>query len=277
MKFFKNIPKKTYTTPVGDLSLVNFYAFYKKNLKGKRTTSVNFDNKSTLIEASVQVFDDKDSLWAFLHSNNKINPFKLNKENAVLFLNKNENKITFGALTTNSGTYPSGITLGLPVGSLLIGYTANSGESWSYSSVGNFDLNGPFSIIEKVNSYNRTITVKETKNDVSGNFIYSTANDIRTYRTIYNGDTYYVLNNDLTNKDTGKYKDSIEKEITPDKITITDGYFTDDEVFVDSGNTTKTVTIEESITTKQNILQVVSPFDLAASLGSLIVPKYSSL
>jgi len=274
MKFFKNIPKKNYNTPIGDLSLVNFYAFYKKDLNNKKITTREFDNKSTLVEASINIYGDQDSLWAFLHSSNKINPFKINSENANLFLKKNENKISFGAYNISSGTFPSGITLGLPVGSILVGYTANSGESWSYNSIGNFDINGPFSIVEQTNSYTRFVTVKESKNDPTGDFIYATADNIRNYQSITKGDTYYILNNQLTNRSTKEYKESIQKEIKSDSITITDGYFSEDEVV--SGNQTQIITIEEAVQKKQNILSTVSPVDIYSSLGSLIVPKYST-
>ena len=54
--------------------------------------------KTTLIEASLSTFNDPDSLWVFLHSNSKINPFDLTKENSATYVAENEVKTSFNPL-----------------------------------------------------------------------------------------------------------------------------------------------------------------------------------
>jgi len=50
-----------------------------------------------------------------------------------------------------------------PKGSIIVPYTTNSGGSYSYSSVGNFNLNGPLSIVESVSYYNNTMIIKDQR------------------------------------------------------------------------------------------------------------------
>ena len=187
MKFFTNLPKREYSTPIGSINLCDFYSFYNKKLDNKRQTTIIIDNQTTLIEASLSAFNDPDSLWVFLHSNNKINPFELTKENATTYIAENEVKTSFNPLSVTSGGYiPSGVTFNPPAGSILTEYLgATSGNPWEYSYVGNFSLNGSFALVEKSNSYNTSTTVKPSYLSAGEDFIYPSASPLTNLTFLY--------------------------------------------------------------------------------------------
>lgn len=286
MKLFSSLPKKEYQTSIGTKTISNFYSFYKKNLQNKQTSTIKFDRQSTLIEASVQVFDDPNSLWVFLHSNNKINPFKILSENTKTFITQNEVNTSFNPYTSNTGYYNAGVTFTVPVGTILTTYSGITGSSWSYSSVGNFDLNGPFTIVEKSNSYNLSVTVKPRKNLSSGTDIITPGTDGNEESTqftfITKGTTYSSLNNKFYNINTIKYTKGIysqENINKTNKIFIPEGgpepagdsapFFTEPETFT-------TQTIEENISQKIKNLNVIVPSSVSSSISSLITPKYKA-
>jgi hypothetical protein len=280
MKLFRNLQTKSYTTPIGNINISNFYNFYRKDFVNKRMSSIEIDNKTTLVEASIKVYSNPDMMWALLFTNNKINPFKLTKQNATNYLNNTSGLVSFNPVTTNSGFYGAGITFTVPSGSVLTTYSENTGASWSYSSIGNFDLNGPFSVVEKPSSYSLSVTIKESKNNTSGNIVTPGTDNGGTFSFIYNGATYYRLNNKATNKNTLQYSKTIEKEVAKNKSK---------EVVTDSGlkNTdtkefnflqeseTDYLTVEQNIKAKTKMINFIVLSDLSSSLSKLIVPKYS--
>lgn len=281
MKFFANLPKKSYTTPIGDLNLANFHAFYKKNLLNKNIVNFNTDSKTTLVEASLQVYDDLDGFWAFLFSNNKINPFFFNKTNPTIYLSYNQTNISFSALSSNTGYYNSGVTFNVPIGSILTEFSSPTGASWMYSSVGNFDLDGAFALVEKLDSYQTKITIKENKNTSGQQLMEPSVNDGATYSFLLKGSTYYSLNNKVTNKNTIKYVESISRTIDYSKNQTTifgppepleEGPVTG---IVDSGTTVKNITVEQEIKATSNELFTVAPVDVPGILLELIVPNYN--
>ena len=227
MKFFTNLPKRAYSTPIGTLNLCDFYSFYNKKLDNKRQTTLVIDNQTTLIEASLSTFNDPDSLWVFLHSNSKINPFDLTKENSATYVAENEVKTSFNPLAVTSGGYvPSGVTFNPPAGSILTEYVgATSGNPWEYSYVGNFDLNGSFALVEQSNSYNTSTTVKPNYTASGEDFIYPSASPVTNLTFLYSGDTYFSIKNNVTANNIIKYTDSIEKQFSSkkDKEIITKG------------------------------------------------------
>lgn len=281
MKFFANLPKKTYTTPIGDISLTNFYSFYKKDLLNKRLINFNTDTKSTLVESALQVYDDTDSFWIFLYCNNKINPFHFNKTNPTLYITTNQNNISFSAISSNTGYYNSGSTFNVTIGSILTKFSSPTGASWSYSSVGNFDLDGPFALVEKLDSYQTKITVKESKNTNGLTLIQPNINDGLTYTFILKGSTYSSLNNKVTNKNTLSYLESISRTVdyTLNKTSI----FGPPEPFeegpalglVESSPPVKNFTVEDEIKSISNKIFTVAPIDVPKTLLELIVPNYN--
>lgn len=287
MKLFINLPKKAYDTPLGAIKISSFYTFYQKNLQNKKITNIKVDKKTNLIEATKQVFNDNDSLWVALHTNNLINPFVALDESNNIFIKENEVKTTFNPLSSNTGYYNYGITFTAPVGSILTTYVPNTGASWSYSSVGNFDLNGPFSIVEKSESHNKSVTIKPRKNLSGGNDIIVPGTDGNVgedaFLFINKGITYSLLNNTFVNKNTKKYTETIvsqknninTKEIvtvvgTPDDLQPLSGSF------FDGSAAESFTTITEFVENKNKILNLVSPSDLSFSMSSFITPKYSA-
>jgi len=281
MKFFTNLPKKSYSTEIGNINLCSFYSFYNKTIKNQRQVSINIDNKTTLIEASLSTFNDPDSLWAFLHSSNSINPFKLTDSNATNFITDNEIKTSFNSYSTSSGYYVSGATFNPPAGSILTPYVgATSGKPWEYSYVGNFDLNGGLSLVEKSKSFGQTVTVKPSV-DSGENFIYPSTSPIPDLTFIYKGDTYFAINNNTTANNSIKYTNSVYEQVSSDKTIKVNtpaeatGMEEDGSFFAEPTNST--VTVQEYIQNQTKQINVITPIDLVSSLSSLITPKYSGL
>lgn len=281
MKFFTNLPKKSYSTEIGNINLCSFYSFYNKTIKNQRQVSIIIDNKTTLIEASLSTFNDPDSLWAFLHSSNSINPFKLTDSNATNFITDNEIKTSFNSYSTSSGYYVSGATFNPPAGSILTPYVgATSGKPWEYSYVGNFDLDGGLSLVEKSKSFGQTVTVKPSV-DTGEDFIYPSTSPIPDLTFIYKGDTYFAINNNTTANNSIKYTNSVYEQVSSDKTIKVNtpaeatGMADDGSFFAEPTNST--VTVQEYIQNQTKQINVITPIDLVSSLSSLITPKYSGL
>ena len=285
MKFFTNLPKRAYSTPIGTLNLCDFYSFYNKKLDNKRQTTLVIDNQTTLIEASLSTFNDPDSLWVFLHSNSKINPFDLTKENSTTYVAENEVKTSFNPLAVTSGGYvPSGVTFNPPAGSILTEYVgATSGNPWEYSYVGNFDLNGSFALVEQSNSYNTSTTVKPSYLATGEEFIYPSASPVSNLTFLYSGDTYFSIKNNVTANNIIKYTDSIEKQFSSkkDKEIITKGGGTKldtiDNFLPEAFTGSNEITINQSIISETKQINVISSLDLPSSLSTLVTPKYSGI
>ena len=285
MKFFTNLPKRAYSTPIGTLNLCDFYSFYNKKLDNKRQTTLVIDNQTTLIEASLSTFNDPDSLWVFLHSNSKINPFDLTKENSTTYVAENEVKTSFKPLAVTSGGYvPSGVTFNPPAGSILTEYVgATSGNPWEYSYVGNFDLNGSFALVEQSNSYNTSTTVKPSYLATGEEFIYPSASPVSNLTFLYSGDTYFSIKNNVTANNIIKYTDSIEKQFSSkkDKQIITKGGGTKldtiDNFLPEAFTGSNEITINQSIISETKQINVISSLDLPSSLSTLVTPKYSGI
>jgi len=285
MKFFTNLPKRAYSTPIGTINLCDFYSFYNKKLDNKRQITIVIDNQTTLIEASLLTFNDPDSLWVFLHSNNKINPFEFTKENATTYIAENEVKTSFNPLSVTSGGYvPSGVTFNPPAGSILTEYLGStSGNPWEYTYVGNFNLNGSFALVEKSNSYNTSATVKPSYLLSGEEFIYPSASPITNLTFLYSGDTYFSTSNSVTANNSIKYTDSTEKQVSPkndkqifttrggEKVNSTTNFVSP------SATGSNYITVNQSITSETKQINVISSLDLPSSLSTLVTPKYSGI
>ena len=285
MKFFNKLPKRAYSTPIGTINLCDFYSFYNKKLNNKREVTIVIDNQTTLIEASLSTFNDPDSLWVFLHSNNKINPFELTKENATTYITENEVKTSFNPLAvTPNGYIPSGVTFNPPAGSILTEYVGTtSGNPWEYSYVGNFNLNGSFALVEKSNSYNTSVTVKPSYTTSGEDFIYPSTSPVTNLTFLYSGDTYFSIKNNVTANSSIKYTDSTEKQFssTKDKEIIIKGggskLDTIDNFLPEAFTGSNEITINQSIINETKQINVISSLDLPSSLSTLVTPKYSGI
>lgn len=159
MKYFENLPKTNFETTIGSFSISNFFTYIDTNNATIDESNVTIDNKTTLLEAAHNVYEDINSFWMFALANSSINPFTLLSQNSTIFVRENKDKTTV--------SFTKGITgitsYVFPKGSIVLPYVPNTGGSYSYSSVGNFDLNGPLSIIETALFYTERMTLKNQK------------------------------------------------------------------------------------------------------------------
>jgi len=159
MKYFENLPKISFETTIGEFQISDFFTYIDSSKLDPPDSSITFDDKSTLIEASFQVYEDPDSFWIFVLANNNFNPFLINPINTEIAKKEIEPKlnVTFSGDTAGTTAYV------FPKGSIILNQISNSGNSASYSSVGNFDLNGAFTIVDEDFYYSDSMFVKEQK------------------------------------------------------------------------------------------------------------------
>jgi hypothetical protein len=166
MKYFENLPKKTFSSSVGDFVISDFFTYLDSGDLNLTTSNVEIDSKTTLLEASYTVYNDPNAFWLFLTSNKTINPFNLLATNVNIFITDNENKIGLNLVSSPTGS----TAFGYPQGSIIVPFIANTGDSAAYSSLGNFDLNGPLTLIEDVSFYSADMVIKAQQ---GGTFISS--------------------------------------------------------------------------------------------------------
>jgi hypothetical protein len=159
MKYFKNLPKTNFESTIGTFSISDFFTYISPNTDRIQTSPISFDSKTNLLEASYGVYKDVNSFWMFVLANNTINPFNLGSINSSLFVKENKEKTSLELYGNTAGT--TGYVF--PPGSIIAPYVANTGGSYSYSSVGNFDLNGPLSIIESAMYIDGTMIIKDQR------------------------------------------------------------------------------------------------------------------
>jgi hypothetical protein len=158
MKYFKNLPSRTFESTIGKFVISDFFSYYDIGLASIDTQDYVIDDKSTLIEASQKIYNDNNSMWLFLLANGSIDPFNLTAYNVTLYTEANKDKITTQLVKQTLNT-----SIVSPESSIVAPYVAASGNSWSYSSVGNFDLNGPFTLVESTNYKKQEVTLKPQK------------------------------------------------------------------------------------------------------------------
>lgn len=167
MKYFDQLPKRNFETTNGTYTISDFFSYYKFNFDLVSKKEFEFDSKTTLVEAASKLYEDPNSFWLLLLANNWINPFTLLEDNSTEFNKKNQDKYvtTLGLQSGTTGYYM------LP-GSIVLPRVEVSGNSYDYSSVGNFDLNGPVYIVEDQDSYTKKITIKPALSGMSSYIAY---------------------------------------------------------------------------------------------------------
>ncbi len=159
MKYSTNLPKRTYTTTIGDFVLVDLSSYYVFDDTNAEKMNISVDKSQTLIETSYSTYGDVDSIWMFLFANKKINPFTLTKLDAPTALAKVKNFTALGL--EEDGPVVDAITTN---GSILVDRVTNSGAKWDYGSTGNFSLTGGFALVDSVNTFSKRAVVKEANN-----------------------------------------------------------------------------------------------------------------
>lgn len=156
MKYFSNLPKRTFSSSIGDFSISDFFSRYEVDNTLAYTQDTIVDDHSTLIELSQHIYADNNSIWLFMLANNYIDPFDLVAHNVTLFEKYVKNQISTGFSDESGST-----TEMLNPGAIVAPYGATSGNKWEYSYVGNFSLTGPFALVERTNYYTGKMRIKD--------------------------------------------------------------------------------------------------------------------
>lgn len=199
MKYFDQLPKRNFETTNGTYTISDFFSYYKFNFDLVSKKEFEFDSKTTLVEAASKLYEDPNSFWLLLLANNWINPFTLLEDNSTEFNKKNQEKyVTKLGLAGETGFYM------LP-GSIVLPYVTPSGNSYDYSSVGNFDLNGQIFVVEDQDSYTKKITIKPS---LSGTTSYALYDNTSQQYIDYKSATGYIVSTtaDITNSGKGTQK-----------------------------------------------------------------------
>ena len=160
MKYFEKIPKFSYETTIGSFTISYPYSYYEFNYDSIRIQDYSCDNKSTLLEAAAIVYGDPNSLWVFLLANQTINPFTLLATNVEKFQKDNENKLSMEMITVSV----PGVANNIKPRSILVEAQENSSADPSnFGSIGGFDLDGNFTIVESQNTYDKKVKIKPVK------------------------------------------------------------------------------------------------------------------
>lgn len=191
MNYSSSLPKISFESTIGSFSIVSFFSFYEYDKSQFETTTITVDNKSTLTELSQRIYKDNNSMWLFMISNNNIDPFKILAENPSIYSDKTKDNITLGLKDPNATGATNYIN---PVGTLLVPFSGTGGSPWEYSYIGNFDLDGPFSIIESTNYYTGKMTIKPQKIE---NFITLNAGVTEGIITVQDNNGTYVTDDAL--------------------------------------------------------------------------------
>ena len=156
MKFFTNLPKTTFASTIGNFTISDFFTYLDVDNTQVQEAAVVVDDKTTLVEAAVTVYQDPNAFWAFVAASNTINPFTLLDINSNLFTKNTEDKIN---LTLLPG--PTSVTGGtaFPAGSLIVPYSANTGFTFNSGYTGNFNISGRFAVIEQSSFYDGNMVI----------------------------------------------------------------------------------------------------------------------
>lgn len=159
MKYFDSLPTTKFESSIGSFNICDFFVYIDNAAIPFKPTQTTIDDRSTLLEAAYKVYQDPNSFWAFLLANKTINPFNLLATNVNLFLQATEDKINLKIVGNTAGS----TAYTFPKGSIVLPYASNTGGSYSYSSVGNFDLDGGFALIESAYYSDGRMIIKDQK------------------------------------------------------------------------------------------------------------------
>jgi hypothetical protein len=163
MQYFSKLPKTEFQSTIGTFRISDFFTYIDPTNLPQQSYSLEYDNSNTLVEAAASTYDSPDSFWIFCLVSENYNPFTLNKQNPAKEKEKQVSKFNIGTTVIDKGaTY-----FVPPKGSIILPYVANSGSSASYSSVGNFDLDGGFAVVDNDFYYSRSSILKELKVNTS--------------------------------------------------------------------------------------------------------------
>lgn len=158
MKFFTNLPQTTFTSTIGNFLISDFFTYLDVDNAQVQEAAVPVDDKTTLVEAAATVYGDPNSFWAFVAASNTINPFTLLELNSYIFNKNSADKINF-TLLPSALAVTGGIAF--PVGSIVVPYSGNSGFTFNSGYTGDFNISGPFAVIEQSSFYDGNMVIGE--------------------------------------------------------------------------------------------------------------------
>jgi hypothetical protein len=159
MRYFSTLPTQSFNSTVGSFTICSFFSYYEFNDSLLNKTQTEVDNKTTLTELSHTIYGDNNSLWLFLLANKTTDPFALLEMNPALYKQNNQANITTGI---QPFSIPTTNTL-VPPGTIIAPSAATSGAPWQYSSIGNWNIDGAFTIVENTDYYAGKMVVKDQK------------------------------------------------------------------------------------------------------------------
>lgn len=162
MRYFSTLPQSQFTTTIGTFTISDFFSYYVYDDGLLNKVEKRVDNKTTLTELSYQIYKDNNSLWLFMIANNTTDPYDLLEMNPTLYKDGVDTHIAFGVQPYMLSGVTS-TTYVFPSGSIVTPFGNTSGNPWEYSSIGGWDINGPFAIVESTDYYNGTLVLKEQK------------------------------------------------------------------------------------------------------------------
>jgi hypothetical protein len=290
MKFFKNLPQTGFNSSIGSFSISDFFTYLDVNRNAIDITTAKVDDKTTLVEAAYRVYNDVNSFWTFVAANQTVNPFDLLAPNSTVYSQQNISKINLllfsspGVTTGASSFYP---------GSIIMPYTGNTGASYQLGVTGNFDVNGPFTIVEATSFYDGNMIIGPQYNStfisVTGTADHVTVIQKNVDGTYTWAGTYYTGNK----KSSGDriiqiiqntqaqtiYRETTTGNRTIDYVQPQAVPAPDDEnqIAVPAGSTapTLTYTIQQTVNNAPKQIQAYVPSQLGFVQSSFITTKYS--
>lgn len=281
MKFFNNLPKTNFESTIGSFRISNFFTYLDVQAVKVQEATITIDNKTTLVEAAHNVYNDQDSIWAFVAASDTINPFKLAAINPIIFQKNNEDKINL-ALFGSSGATSGGYVF--PAGSIVVPKTGNTGSTSSYGFTGNYDLNGPFTVIQETYYYDGNMTIGSQAGGTGPFISLGTAYDNVVVLKLTSGGTYewagdfYAGNKKqatskvvyLSQNNNGK---AIYSDTSTSNITIADELPESPPV---QGTTSYVpYTLQQLVELKSKNIQIYTPSEIGLLQASFVTPDYA--
>jgi hypothetical protein len=281
MKFFKNLPKTTFESTIGTFNISDFFTYLDVETAPIEEASITIDDKTTLLEAAYRTYNDANSFWAFVAASNTINPFDLLAPNSAIFSKNVEGKLNF-VLSTSASSITGGVAF--PAGTILTPYTSNTGACYYYGSTGNFNLSGPFAVIEQTSYYDGNMVLGNQVGG-TGNFIVvgNPSEQVTVLQKTTGGTyswagSYYVANkkyvvNKVVSQVINKDAKSISREVVSSNPTIDDILPVSTPI---GGSTAPTnYTALQQVDSKSKNVQAYVPNELGLIQSSFVTTKYN--
>lgn len=275
MKYFEKIPKINYQTTLGSFRVSYPYSYYEFNYDSLRTQDYNADNKKTLLESSAIIYGDANAFWLLLLSNKSINPFSLFPKNFENYKKQEEEKYSF-----RLGDESVFAVTDIKPQSILAGQTADTGQNISnFSGTGGFNINGNFTIIESIDTYNKKVKIKKIKigDENDWNITENSTDNIKLFK--FEKNLGYLTSTDTFNS-TDKFlsKDEIKiSEIKDDGEKYVGGSlisFKSEGIGALGPEEYSQLSEEEILKISSKSIKAFIPDDINKVIGSLVTIKY---